>query len=1320
MYKSKICFADRRVITWLMVVFFFLGLTIPCNAFSTTSAIPQVLSKKVTEPDKATMARLMESYGRLPLSFEANHGQADEKVKFLSRGSGYNLFLTSTEAVLSLRKAQSEDKAARGSALHKADKPEPATVVSMKLVGANADPRITGANQLPGKVNYFLGKDPKKWRTNIPTCARVKYTNIYPGIDLVFYGQGQKLEYDFIVAPGADPETIALCFGQTRLKIEQNGDLALDAKGGELRLQQPLIYQDIDGIRKPVPGGYVLHPVKNEKQTHRVGFKVAAYDRTRPLVIDPVLVYSTYLGGNDSDIGHGIAVDATGNCYVTGNTSSIDFPTQDPLYPNNAGGDCDVFVTSLSPTGDALIYSTYLGGSNGDYGRDIAVDATGNCYVTGCTYSTDFPTQNPLYPNNAGGDCDAFVSSLSPAGDALIYSTYLGGGDYDLSYGIAVDATGNCYVTGCTYSTDFPTQNPLYPNNAGGYDAFVSSLSPAGDFLVYSTYLGGSNGDYGRDIAVDATGNCYVTGNTYSTDFPTQNPLYPNNAGGYDAFVSSLSPAGDFLVYSTYLGGSSNDCGSGIAVDATGNCYVTGCTNSTDFPTQNPLYPNLAGSCDAFVSSLSPAGDALAYSTYLGGSDYDEGSDIAVDATGNCYARGFTNSMDFPTQDSLYPNNAGGYDVFVTSLSPAGDALMYSTYLGGSDHDSGGGIAVDAIGNCYVTGYTESTDFPTQDPLYPNLAGSHDAFVCKISSVSPEPLHIASISPTQVEASTFDLTINGSNFDDGAVDQIYWKADGHFVGQGTVLSRSSTQIVVREYMEGIDPGTYVVKVKNSDGQLSNGVDLEIISEPSIATYFSYPVGYPVKNVNRQYYNVPRVSGAYCDFLDPYYGDDDDDHLEETLHPGEDWNGGSGIQDYGDPVYAVADGEVIWAEDGGNGWGYIILIKHTLPCGSFVYSQYAHLLEIIRDEGNVRRGEKIGTIGNGSVPGKNYRTWSPHLHFEIRRSNMEGVSASYWPYGHNKDADWINSHYYNPSDVGSYTYPGPPPAEGFIEDHLSPYDRIVDNLDPEFNKGGGNWELYEDTYRNYYYISDTNPGNCWAEWRPNLPVSGQYEAFVCFWAYSDQSTSVPYTVCYDGGQATINIDQLQTFDNSVFRWHQISLGTFNFQRGNSGYVRLSGAPNNTNIDTIWFKCVATDVSVTLVPDATVIPRGGTLGLDVTITNNTDKFQIVGFATNITLPNGTIFPPSGYLFGPFPIVLNPSQSKSGHLSHTISGNAPIGAYTYHGYVGKPGEGIIDEDQFDFEVTATKQVAGPEDWKAVVDKAFTARQVGLRNETQHQQLH
>jgi len=783
MFKSMIYFAGRRVIPWLMAVFFFLGFIIPCNALSTISAIPQVLSNKVTEPDTATRARIVKSYGRLSLSFEANHGQTDSKVKFLSRGSGYNLFLTSTEAVLSLRKAQPRDKAAQGSALHKADKPEPATVVAMKLVGANPDPRITGANQLPGKLNYFLGKDPKKWHPNIPTYARVRYSNVYPGIDLVFYGQGQKLEYDFIVAPGADPRAIALCFGQTPLKIDQNGDLALNAKG-ELRLKKPFIYQDIDGIRKPVSGGYVLYPVKNEKHTHRVGFKVAAYDRTRPLVIDPVLVFSTYLGGSSNDHGYAIAVDATGNCYVTGSTYSTDFPTQDPLFPSYSGINTDAFVTCLTPSGNALVYSTYLGSGSSDYGYGIAVGASGNCYVTGITCSGNFPTQDPLFPSYSG-NCDTFVTCLSPAGDALVYSTYLGGTNYDKGLGIALDASGNCYVTGETWSTDFPTQDPLFPSHSGGdSDAFVTCLNQAGDALVYSTYLGGSAEDLGgAGIAVDASGNCYVTGNTWSTDFPTQDPLFPSHSGGnLDAFVTCLNQAGDALVYSTYLGGSAEDRGAGIAVDASGNCYVTGHTGSTDFPTQDPLFPSHSGGHDAFVTCLNQAGDALVYSTYLGGSSNDYGycrrnSDhaygIVLDASGNCYVSGSTGSTDFPTQDPLFPSNSGGYDAFVTCLNQAGDALVYSTYLGGSSNDFGYCIAVNATGSCYVTGSTESTDFPMQDPLYPNYAGSKDAFVSKISSPYISLSGTVSLNGLSLGGVTIILSGAASSSTSTATDGIY-------------------------------------------------------------------------------------------------------------------------------------------------------------------------------------------------------------------------------------------------------------------------------------------------------------------------------------------------------------------------------------------------------------------------------------------------------------------------------------------------------------------------------------------------------------------
>jgi PKD repeat protein len=422
--------------------------------------------------------------------------------------------------------------------------------------------------------------------------------------------------------------------------------------------------------------------------------------------------------------------------------------------------------------------------------------------VTGYTSSTDFPTQNPLYPNNAGSR-DAFVTSLSPEGDALVYSTYLGGSGGDCGHGIAVDATGNCYVTGETWSTDFPTQHPLYPNNAGRQDVFVTSLSPEGQFLIYSTYLGGRMSDRGHGIAVDATGSCYVTGETWSTDFPTQaiqDPLYPNNAGYRDAFVARLSPAGDALVYSTYLGGSSEDYGNGIAVDndETGNCYVTGVTKSTDFPRQDPLYPYNAGGLDVFVTSLNSKGQALIYSTYLGGSGNDYGNGIAVDATGSCYVTGVTKSTDFPRQDPLYPYNGGNNDAFVTRLSPAGDALVYSTYLGGSGNDYGNGIAVDATGSCYVTGHTASTDFPTQNPLYPNNAGYCDVFVSKIRSVVLAPVADFSATPT---TGTAPLTVNFTDLSTGSITDWAWD----FGEGGTSTAKDPSNIYTT-------PGTYTVSL----------------------------------------------------------------------------------------------------------------------------------------------------------------------------------------------------------------------------------------------------------------------------------------------------------------------------------------------------------------------------------------------------------------------------------------------------------------------------------------------------------------------------
>ena len=696
-------------------------------------------------------AKIIDSYGKLPLSFEVNRGQADASAHFFARGKGYTLFLTSTEAVLALM----QSAIGSGQGLARAAQPQDgrATILRMQLVGANPNAQADGREELAGKVNYFIGNDPTRWRTNVPTYTKVQYHEVYPGVDLVYYGNQRQLEYDFVVAPGADPTAIRLAFaGAENIEMDAHGDLVLHAPGGHVRLHKPLVYQEVDGVKQVISGNYILLEPETpapRSPSPRVGFQVAAYDMSKPLIIDPVLSYSTYLGGSSDDRGIGIAVDAAGNAYVTGVTASANFPTAIP-FQATLRGPSDAFVMKLNAAGSALVYSTYLGGSGGENlvgGAAIAVDAAGNAYVTGHTDSTDFPTVNPF--QTFGGQNDAFVTKLNPAGSALVYSTYLGGGGNDFGTGIAVDVAGNAYVTGTTNSTQFPTANPVQVALGGGWDGFVTKLNAAGSGLVYSTYLGGSNDEnivflvafnLMGGIAVDAAGNAYVTGETASTNFPTASPLQPLFGGGFaDAFVTKINPAGSALVYSTYLGGSDFERGLGIAVDSAGNAYVTGQTSSPDFPTVNPLQTAFGGDFgDAFVTKLNAAGSALVYSTYLGGSGDDIGNAIVVDAAGNAYVTGETASTNFPTASPLQPLFGGGFaDAFVTKINPAGSALVYSTYLGGSSSELGRGIAVDSAGNAYVTGSTQSSNFPTAS-FQTSLGGATDAFVARIAD-SPTP-----------------------------------------------------------------------------------------------------------------------------------------------------------------------------------------------------------------------------------------------------------------------------------------------------------------------------------------------------------------------------------------------------------------------------------------------------------------------------------------------------------------------------------------------------------------------------------------------------
>ncbi|MBK9063704.1 MAG: SBBP repeat-containing protein [Acidobacteria bacterium] len=675
-------------------------------------------------------------YGTLPLSFEANQGQADDRVKFVARGPGYGLFLTRTEAVLTLRAPTP-----RGSA----------AVVRMRLAGATRHPQVMGLDPLPGTSNYFIGDDPARWQRDVPSYARVKYAGVYPGIDLVYYGNQRQLEYDIVVAPGADPGRVALAFeGVQKLSLDPEGNMVLRTAQGDIVQRRPVIYQEADGRREPVGGGYVL------RANGRVGFRISRYDTTRPLIIDPVLSYSTYLGGTGNDIGQAIAVDGNGNAYVTGGTTSTLFPGTggSPIQPNLLGSG-DVFVTKLNATGTATVYSTYLGGSGLDTAYAIAVDSTGAAYVTG---ETDSPTVagigNIPYPKVGaiqgvyGGGGDAFITKINPAGNALVYSTYLGGSGTERGYGIAVDAFFDAYVTGHTSSVNgpgnFPTVFPFQSQNGsiGSFDAFVTRINAAGNGLVYSTYLGGNGSEYSLDggaIAVDADGNAYVGGTTASSNFPGAgtSTIQPGNGGGTsDGFVVKFNAAGSALFYSTYLGGTAYDAVNGIAIDSARNAYVAGYTDSINFPTASPLQPARGGPGeDAFVAKLNVAGNALTYSTYLGGSGGERAYAIAVDGGGNATVCGFTSSTDFPTVAPFQSVRGGTGDAFVSRLNAAGSALTYSTYLGGS---TGGehayGIALDGAGSAYVTGETSSTNFPTLGPLQGTFGGAGtDAFVTKFS-----------------------------------------------------------------------------------------------------------------------------------------------------------------------------------------------------------------------------------------------------------------------------------------------------------------------------------------------------------------------------------------------------------------------------------------------------------------------------------------------------------------------------------------------------------------------------------------------------------
>ncbi len=609
-----------------------------------------------------------------PLSFEINLGQRDERAKFLARGKGYTAFFSPDKVILGIIKpTEKRDVSKFDNINHKEDKissPEnyEVNVFGMKLEGCNPNAEIIGEEELLGKVNYFKGNDPSKWVTNISTYAKIRYKEIYPGIDLVYYGNKGQLEHDFIIKPGANPNDITLSFeGIEKIELDDNSNLLISIKDEQLRLLKPKVYQDIRGAKKEIDSSY------NIKDLEHVSFKLGDYNREIPLIIDPVLIYSTYLGGSSVDAGYPeccIAVDNNGSAYVAGRTSSSDFPLENP-YQDTIIGSPEFFVTKFTEDGTGLVYSTYLGGSDFDDVFDIAVDDNGSAYVTGMTNSSDFPLENP-YQDTLKGYIDVFITKLTEDGSGLVYSTYLGGsiGSFSpsLNYGrgIAVDNNGNASITGATNTDDFPLENPYQDTKKGQWDVFVTKLTEDGTGLVYSTYLGGAGHEFGYGIAVDNNGSAYVIGDTSSSDFPLENPYQDTPR---DIFVTKFTEDGTGLVYSTYLGGGR---GRSIAVDNNGNAYVTGYTSSDDFPLEDPIEDTLKGERDVFVTKLTDDGTELVYSTYLGGSNYDEGYKIAVDKDGNAYVIGCTDSDDFPLVNPYQDTRKGSDDAFVIKL---GDVL---------------------------------------------------------------------------------------------------------------------------------------------------------------------------------------------------------------------------------------------------------------------------------------------------------------------------------------------------------------------------------------------------------------------------------------------------------------------------------------------------------------------------------------------------------------------------------------------------------------------------------------------------------------------
>lgn len=743
------------------------------------------------ESTSPTRASDESAYLRLPLAFESD---VDGDV-FRARGHGYAVGVSSQGAALSLR---------RGS-------------LSLRFLGAEGGTSIEGRELLPGKVNYCVGNDPARWRLGLPTFGRVRVAGVYAGVDVEYYGNPGRLEYDLLLSPGADPSAIRIELeGHDRLRIDDSGDLRIEVAGETLTQKKPVVFQEKAGRRTSVAGRYVI------RDSREIGFELGAYDTALALVIDPVVEYSTFLGGSAIDRGLKIAVDAAGSAYVCGTADSTNFPVGGGFDSSWNGGPSDAVVVKLNPAGTGLVYATYLGGNGEDRGGGLAVDAAGNVYVAGFTLSSNFPTTPGAFDTAPNGGVDAYVAKLDSTGTALVYSTYLGGSLIDVALDLAVDASGHAYVSGYTQSSNYPTTAGAFDTSFNGnFDAFLARINPAGSALVYSTFLGGAVDEYAPCVAVDAGGHATVAGYTASPGFPTTPAALDTSFNGnYDVFVTRLDPTGSFLVYSTFLGALGGDFGLALTLDAAGFAYVSGFTQSPSFPATAGAFDTSynGGSTDAFLAKIDPAGSALSYSTFLGGAADDYGNGLAVTASGDVYWAGYSGSSTFPvTPDALDATWNGSNDAVLLKINAAGSALLYSTFIGSSLDDAAHAIAIDAFGTAYLTGDTRSPGWPTTPGAFdtsPN--GNYDGFVIKVS-FNVAPVVALAAAATVVVNQTYTGTIT---FDDPTSSG--WNVSVDFGDLSPTLDVNGVSSPFAFSHVYASPGTFTVVATVTDNQGAPG------------------------------------------------------------------------------------------------------------------------------------------------------------------------------------------------------------------------------------------------------------------------------------------------------------------------------------------------------------------------------------------------------------------------------------------------------------------------------------------------------------------